>query len=129
MQQQWHSSAKSSCEGRHKGGTHQTLAGQKQKHFHPIFMPRVCFMVTGQLHYSFFLQQNFQSNHTTAACTAMLSQRNCGTMRTDGARADRMQPLLPFPCAAGTDAGEESSLSKVQRSSVLPATNLSTKNE
>ena len=88
---------------------------QKQKHFHPIFMTRVCFILTGQLRYHFLLQRKFQSDHTTADCTTILSQHNCSIITTNGARAERW-PLLPFPCAAGTDAGEESSLSKVHRS-------------
>lgn len=42
----------------------------QQKRFRPIFMARVCFIIPAQLHY-LLLQWKFQSDHTSADCTAV----------------------------------------------------------
>lgn len=69
---------------------------QKQKHFHPVFMTRVCSIITGQLLYHFLLQWKFQADHTTADGTTILFQPNCRTITTNGARADSKAASSPL---------------------------------
>lgn len=67
---------------------------QKQKHFDPIFMTRVCFTITGQLWCNFFLQQKFQS-----VSISTLSSSNCSTIRMHSAKegSDESPPISLLP--------------------------------
>lgn len=68
---------------------------QKQKHFDPIFMMRVCFTITGQLWCNFFLQQKFQSVSISTLSSATAAQLGCIVPK----RA--VMSLLPSPSCQG----------------------------
>jgi len=93
---------------------------QKQKHFHPIFMTRVCFIITGQLRYHFLLQQKFQSAHTTADCTAILCQHNCSTAMTNSASAESKAASSPLSLGSRHQCRGGEPPSSIQRDRCFP---------